>query len=252
MKSLLILGFALLLSLFAFSQDYNALLKEAEKLEQQFKEDEATKKYTEAFKIMPSRYEAIAHLSELANRKGARYAKNEEKKAWFENGKTFAEMAMKLDSNNYYVNYVYAVSMGNIALVAETKKEQVQYVKEIKKYAEKSVQLNPSFGKAYHLLGRWHFEILNLSGLKKLAIKAFYGGLPAHSLADAIKNMEKCKQTDPFFVLNYYDLARAYKQDNQLQKALELLQTMQKLPNRTQDDATYKAQGKKMLDEEMN
>jgi hypothetical protein len=252
MKTIYVFVLSLLTTVMANAQDYVTLMKEGEKLEQAFKEDEARAKYAEAFKIMPSKVDALIRLSELCNRKGARYEKNADKKGWFEAGKTYADAALKLDSNNYYVFYVFAISVGNIALIADTKKEQVQYVKLIKTYAEKSIQLNPNFAKAYHLLGRWNLEINNLGGLKKLAIKTFYGGMPAYSLADAIKHMEKCKQLDPYFVINYYDLARAYNEDNQKTKAQELLNAIAKLPNRTMDDAKYKADAKKMLDDEFN
>jgi hypothetical protein len=54
---------------------------------------------------------------------------------------------------------------------------------------------------------------------------------------------------DQYFVANYLNLAKAYKHDNKPAKAIEVLQKLVKLPNRTAADASLKAEGKKMLDE---
>ena len=89
--------------------------------------------------------------------------------------------------------------------------------------------------------------MVKLSGFKKAAVKLFYGGLPDGTLENAILYMEKCKLYDPYFVLNYWDLAKAYQQDNKPTKTIEVLQKLVKLPLRTLDDAGYKSEGQKLL-----
>jgi FimV-like protein len=91
--------------------------------------------------------------------------------------------------------------------------------------------------------------MVNLSGFKKAAVKLFYGGLPDGKIESAIAYFEKCRNLDPYFMLNYLDLAKAYVQDNKPPKAIEVLQKLVKLPIRTADDAAYKEEGKKMLTE---
>jgi tetratricopeptide (TPR) repeat protein len=128
-------------------------------------------------------------------------------------------------------------------------KKIIEYVKDIRRYADKALTLNPKHAKATYALGKWNFEIVQLSWVKKMAVKAFFGGMEDATIEEAIKYMEKARTLDQYYVLNYLDLAKAYKYDNKPAKAIEVLQKLIKLPNRTTDDASYKAEGKKLLDE---
>jgi tetratricopeptide (TPR) repeat protein len=57
---------------------------------------------------------------------------------------------------------------------------------------------------------------------------------------------EKCRKSNPNFILNYLELAKAYKANGQSDKAIDMLNRMLKLPPRTADDNDYKAEGKKL------
>ena len=81
-----------------------------------------------------------------------------------------------------------------------------------------------------------------------MAVKAFFGSMQDATIEDAIKYMEKARSLDQYYVLNYLDLAKVYKYDNEPAKAIEVLQKLVRLPNRTTDDANYKAEGKKLLE----
>ena len=59
--------------------------------------------------------------------------------------------------------------------------------------------------------------------------------------------MEKCKQLEPYMVSNYLDLGRAYKENRNPTKAIEILTQLQKLPNRTSADPILKAAGAELL-----
>jgi uncharacterized protein YdiU (UPF0061 family) len=71
--------------------------------------------------------------------------------------------------------------------------------------------------------------------------------MPPATIENAFKYMEKCRVLEPYFVLNFLDLAKAYKYDNQPAKAIEVLNQLVKLPLRTADDAALKAEGKTLL-----
>ena len=72
--------------------------------------------------------------------------------------------------------------------------------------------------------------------------------MPEGSLEQAILYMEKCKSLDPYFVPNFLDLAKAYKDNRQPAQAIEVLNKLVKLPTRTIDDVTLKAEGAKLLE----
>ena len=60
---------------------------------------------------------------------------------------------------------------------------------------------------------------------------------------------EKAKGIDPSFLLNYLELARAYKRNNEKQKAIQMLQTLTSLQNKTEDDVNIKAEAVNFLKE---
>jgi tetratricopeptide (TPR) repeat protein len=127
-------------------------------------------------------------------------------------------------------------------------KEKVAAVKEVKKYAELAIKFNPNYAKAYHVLGKWNYEVANLNTFEKAAAKMLFGGLPEGTLGTAISNYEKCRKLDPSIVLNYLELARAYKENEEQDKAIETLKKAVSLRSVYQDDADIKSQCKKMLE----
>jgi tetratricopeptide (TPR) repeat protein len=142
-----------------------------------------------------------------------------------------------------------SIISGKMTEVETDNKKIIEYVKDIRIYADKALSINPKHARATYALGKWNFEIVQLSWVKKMAVKAFFGGMEDAKIEDAIMYMEKARVLDQYYVINYLDLAKAYKYDNKPAKAIEVLQKMLKLPNRTADDANYKEEGKKLLEE---
>ena len=101
--------------------------------------------------------------------------------------------------------------------------------------------------KAWHVLGRWNYELSTLNMLERGAVKILFGGLPKASLTESIMAFEKSKSLAAGFILNYFEMARAYKKNDQRDKAIGTLTAMLLLPNQTEDDETIKTDGRKLL-----
>jgi len=250
MKRVLLFVFCCI-SAINFAQDKNVLLKEAENQLRQLNETAALDKYKQVLLIDAVNLTALVKSAELTANAGARLTEKKqakEKKLWFETAYAYALRAYKADSTAADANYVMAMASGKMTEIEDENKKVVAYVRDIKLYADKALAINPNHAKANFTLGKWHVEMTNLSFVKKMAVKAFYGGLPEGKIEDAIKYMEKCRSLDPYFMLNYLELAKVYEQDNKPKQAIEVLNKMMKLPLRTADDANLKAEGKKRLD----
>jgi hypothetical protein len=230
-----------------FAQDNNVLFKEAENLERSFKEPEALEKYKQILANDAANIKALVKAAELSCSIGGRAENKNDKRLNYESGLAFAQRALKADSNSAEANYAVAMASGKMTEVETENKKIVAYVKDTKTYVEKALTINANFGKANFILGRWHFEMINLSGIKKAAVKLMYGGLPEASLDNAIMYMEKCKTLEPYFMINYFYLNKAYKENDKPAKQIEILSKMVKLPNRTFDDAAMKEDAQKQL-----
>jgi tetratricopeptide (TPR) repeat protein len=243
----------LLLSLFfsaatLFAQDINAIIKEGDRLEALPDEVAAFKKFKEALKIQAGNIYALTRCSELCSRIGKRAPDSKTRDDYYKGAKIYAETALKLNAASSDANCVMAIAMGRISLT-KSGKEKITTAKEIKKYAELAIKYNAANFKAWHVLGKWHYEISSLSFFERTAAKVFFGGVPTSSYTESINAYEKAKQLDPAFVLNYLELAKSYKRNSQKDKAIATLKTMLTLQNRTEDDPLVKAEGKSLLKE---
>lgn len=247
MKYLVILLGSLLM-LTAGAQDINVLLKEADNLEKQLKEPEALDRYKQVLLQNPVQLKALVKAAELNVALGNRQTDKTSKRLYYETALSFANRAFMADSNQADASYAMSMASGKMTDVETENRKIVAYVKDVKKYADRALSINPNHARANYTLGKWHYEMANLSGVKKMAVKLFYGGLPEGNLDDAIMYMEKCRSLEPYFVSNYLDLAKAYKDNRRPAQAIEVLNRLVKLPTRSTDDIASKAEGAKLLE----
>lgn len=232
--------------LIARSQTIDDLLVKADQYEKQLKEEDAYSTYKEIIKSDPRHLKALTMCSELASRIGKRQADKTKGMDFYTAAKIYAQRALAVDSTNADANCAMAIAMGRMAMVSSGK-EKVVNVKEIKRYADVALKYDPKNFKAWHILGKWNYEVSNLNGIERAAIKILYGGMPGASMDDAIKYYEKSKAIEPTFILNLFELAKAYHKNGQDDKAIENINKLVKLPNRTAEDPWYKTEAKKML-----
>ncbi len=231
----------------SFSQDASILMKEAGALDRQFKENEALEKYKNIVAINPQYIPALVRCTELSCTIGDRETNESAKENYFLEAKKYASAALSTNVNSADANYAMGIAYGQMARVEKDKKTAIEYVKRIKFYADRAIAIDPNHLKATYLLGVWNYKIVTLSWAKKLAVKALFGGVPDASLTEAIRIFEKTRSLDPYFVENYLYLAKAYGEDNQPAREIEVLQKLIRLPNRTFDDAAYKTEGRNLL-----
>lgn len=246
MKWLFVFSLFLISFLHAASQDVNALIKEGQRLEAVPDEIAALHKFREVLKWQPLNIYALNKCSELCSRIGKRQSTSKATEDYYHAAKTYAEIALGINPNDSEANCVMAMALGR-STMAKTGKEKIANAKEIKRYIDISLKNDPKNFKALHILGRWNYEIMNLNMIERAAVKVLYGGLPHASLKESISAFEKARTAAPGFLLNYLEMAKAYKQDGQSKKAITYLNTMLLLPNQTEDDPAIKELGRKML-----
>ena len=247
MKYLLII-FSLVFTFSLHAQDVNVLMKEASNYEKQLNETEAYKRYSQVADLDPKNITALVKCTEINCALGARQKDENQKASYYNTAYTFAQKAYAADSTNADANYAMALTSYKLAEVADENKQIFAYARQTKFYVDNALAANPNNAKANYVKGKWNFDMLNVSWTKRAASKTIKGGLPKGDIDSAIVYMEKCRALDMYYVKNYLDLAKAYQYKNRAEKELEVLNKLVKLPNRTPDDAAYKAEGQKMLD----
>jgi tetratricopeptide (TPR) repeat protein len=223
-------------------------MKEAEAQELAFHENEAFLKYAEVVKLDPNNLVALWKCSELSSRIGARQADKEKMRPYFLAAKNYAASALRVNSNSSEANCAMAFALGRVSLVSGTK-ERVELAKDVKSYLDKAIQLDPKNFRAWHILGRWNFEVSNLNIAEKSFARLFYGKIPSATLDDAIADFEKSRSLNPAFLLNYLELARCYHRKDEDKKAVSNLNLVLTMPNSMYDDIRAKTVARKLLEE---
>jgi tetratricopeptide (TPR) repeat protein len=241
------ISFCLLL-LFAgtlHAQDVSYLTREAEQFEKEKKDEEALKKYQEALQVSPSDERSLFKCSELSSIIGNRQADKKLKADYFAAARTYAETVVKQYPGSADANYAIALSLDKSYTGT---KERLQKTGDILKYLDSALKIKPDHARSLYMMGKWNVEISGMNVAEKGALKTLFGGLPSASLPTAINYFEKARKADPNYLLNYLDMAKAYKKNGQSDKAIDILNRLIKLPPRTADDYGYKAEGKILLE----
>lgn len=161
----------------------------------------------------------------------------------------WARKAVARCPNTANAHFFVAVTSGLLAL-HEGGKQKIARSKIVKAEAEKTLQLDPQHHGAYHVLGRWHRELANLSWVLKTAAKIIYGGVPpgASNEAAAI-NFKKAIAISPTWINHHKELALTYIEMKEWELAREQLQIALELPIQDHQDEFHKKECRKLLEQ---
>ncbi len=228
------------------AQDVKTLIADADIMEHSFNQKGAYVKYNEVLKLQPNNLLALTKCAELCSSIGAREKNTITRDNYYTAATAYAKTGYSLYPQSDAANVAMAISIGRIIFL-KSRKEKIAYVKELKEYAERATQLNPSNAKAWHILGKWHFEVNKISLVEKTAAKLLYGALPSSSLSKAIICYEKAKAISPNFTLNLLELAKAYQKNDETSKATSQLNYLLSLKNMDEDDEAIMQEARLLL-----
>lgn len=239
---------SLLFALPAFCQDINVMISEADKIEAMPNEKSAFESFKVIHKRFPSNVYALVKCSELSSRIGTREPDVRSRDAYYRTAVFYGRQALDLNPNSDEAHVSYAIALGRISLLKDGK-EKIAIAKEVKQHADIALKINPDNFKAWHIVGKWNYEVSNLNFFEKAGAKIFYGGLPPATLAGAIHAYEKARALNGAFLLNHLELAKAYKRNDEDKKAIACLRQILILPIKTEDDPRIKKDAIRLLKE---
>jgi len=209
----------------------------------------ALQHYLAALKEDPSDYQALWKGARAFADVGKTFEKSEKQKAkaLYQRGDSLARIAVQLYPDSADSHFALALCVGRVALF-EGGKTKIRLSKEVKQEADKALALNPNHDSAYHVLGRWHYNIATLGWALKAVAKIVYGGVPpGATLEEAAKMFSKAieiKSSKPVHRLEYARTLIALKQYS---NAREQLQQCIGLPQVQWDDPASKSEAAELL-----
>lgn len=159
----------------------------------------------------------------------------------------YAKRAVALDANSAKAHLNLSICYGKMTDFVGNK-TKMEYAKFIRDEAQRSIDLDPKDDYAWHVLGRWHSGVANLNGVLKALAGLVYGGLPPASNEDAIKCLKKAVELAPQRMMHHAELAHAYANAGQNDKAAQEWQNVLGIRAVDAQDEAYQKEAKLALE----
>lgn len=173
--------------------------------------------------------------------------KNPARDSLFYRAERWARRAARLRPDDADVQFALAMAIGNAALT-KSPRERIKSADEIWKAATRATQLDPGHDGAWHVLGRWHAEMLRVSSIERYFAKQFLGAA-VFDRADwtkAAEFLERARDLDSLRITHRLDLAEVYVDRKRWPEARRELDAVRVLPRREPNDTLYQRQGEQL------
>ena len=170
-------------------------------------------------------------------------AKSPERDSLYARAERYARRAVAANPAGADGHFALAASLGRAALMMGPE-EKIRRASLIRSEALRALAINPRHDGAYHILGRWNAEIMQLPALSRFFAKNFLGARVFNQASwdKAIFYMEKAVQLDPGRIYHHLALADIYADRKRLRDAGAQLRLVDSLPVREAMDTNYKQQ----------
>ena len=167
--------------------------------------------------------------------------------------KRYAQLALDYSQRAVALNPAEAVNVlsvaicyGKLALYSDTR-EKVQYSRLVYDEARRALGLDPNYAWAHHVLGRWHYEVATLGSTSKFFVRLFYGGLPAASLDEGIRQLQRASELEPGELTHWLELGFAWAAAGRPELARKHWAHGLAMPSRSKPDEPAKQRAREAL-----
>lgn len=252
---ILILIAVLFISSVSYSQSLEELLKEGDNLVRQFENQKALEVYQQADKLFPNNWEVYWRLSRAYVDIGEHLPDKTDKEKdvqleYYKKAFDYADKAVKLEPTQSITYVRRAIANGRIALF-EGVFSAIGTVKDVKNDCEKAIQLgnggNYVQALAHYVLGRTHLKVCEKPYLVRLPL-----GLGWGDTEKAVQLLETANKLRPNFRMFMLELAKAYIEKDEYDKAKDILKKIEKAPVADEDDDKVLAEAKELFEKIKN
>jgi tetratricopeptide (TPR) repeat protein len=259
MKKLLQITSILLLVILGYTvssaQSVDEILKEGDQYVAEYNHQKALDTYLKADKLSPNNWDVLWRISrayvdlgeKMPDKTGEQ--KDEQEKV-YKTAFEYADKSVKQGPNQSITYVRRAIANGRIALFQGIFSAPGT-VNDVKKDCEKAIQIgngdNYVQALAHYVLGRTHLKVCENSYFVRLPL-----GLGWGDTEEAVRFLEIANKLKPNFRMFMFELSKAYVEEDEYDKAKEILKKIEKAPKVDEDDDKVLADAKKLFEEIKN
>ena len=169
-------------------------------------------------------------------------------KEHFYPGLEYAKKALDLNPKSARANHWYAVLIGQIGLLEGTE-QKIKNSYEVEKYALRAIELDPDYDGTYHVMGRWHYELANLSWIERKIAEWVYSTPPEGGYEQAADFFKKAINVKDDEIRHYFWLAKTYLELDDYQDAKKTFKKILTLMPFDKSDANMQFEAKEYLED---
>jgi tetratricopeptide (TPR) repeat protein len=208
---------------------------------------EALRFYLPAEKIEPKNVRLLVHISREYRHLMSDASTPVEKRRLGGIAVDYANRAAALGPNDPEAQLAVAISYGLLQPL-EGNREKIEASRVVKAAADKTIRLDPNNDLGWHVLGRWHKELADISAFKRTMAQAIYGViLPQSTYGEAVTCFEKAIELNPNRLIHYIELGQVYAQMGRSDEARQFIAKGLAMQNTEKDDPEAKRQGRELL-----
>lgn len=165
-------------------------------------------------------------------------------------GELYARRSVQADAKSSMAHFALAKALGRRALSLGAR-DRVKFAGEVRKEALEALALDSTNAGALHVMGRWHANIMRLSGFSRFMAKNLLGGktFDEASWQEAARLMERASQLEPDRIVHRLELASIHADMGDTAKARQQYETIARLKQLDYNDKHYQEQARKALTE---
>jgi tetratricopeptide (TPR) repeat protein len=215
-------------------------------LDGQFKSAEALAAYKKGLVEEPDNPDLLRKISKQYVEMVPNADSKKEKLRLAELGYETAVQAKKLAPDDPQVRLTVSIAAGRLAFFSDPGR-RLELSREVESESAKAMELDPNLALAWHVQGRWNYEIANLNPFLRILARTIYGYAPTGTNEEAIRCLLKAVELEPNNPLFRVELGRAYLAGGQKKEAKRELEKSLSLPDKTPDDAEAKDRARQAL-----
>ena len=230
----------------ARAQSAGDLMRAGDELDAKHRNQEAVAIFLKADSLRPNDAEILRRIAKQYSQQMVSESRSPENKELARKALDYAQRAVKSDAGNANAHLSLAICYGKAAFL-ESARRRIEMSRLIREEAEAAIRLDPRLDYAWHVLGRWNYELANFNAALRFLAEAIYGKFPDASNERAAECFQKAVAIQPDRVIHHVELGRTYAALGQKQEALTELKKGLSLPSREKDDNESKDRARKAI-----